>query len=222
MNLYDRLLDVTTPIVEGESYNFSVDGSLVGQHAVSGRFYINMDADDFAYSLTTNDYGWASYSNTVDLEPADANLKIYTGEYDGAETLDLAEVDYVKANEGVIVYGAANTTYYFAAGTGSSVYGTNHLKPASAFTVGDENVFVLSGNALYEYVGTDAIPANKAYLQLPGGANNAPKRISFRYNATTGVQNVKAELKAEKFIENGQVLIRRGEAVYNLQGQMVR
>lgn len=223
LKLYDRLLDVETDITEGGSYPFSVDGSLVGQQAVNDRFYINLDADDFAYQLTTNDYGWASYSNSVDLVPTSpAGLKIYTGAFDGADALNLTVVDYVKADEGVVVYGAANTTYYFAAGTGASVYGTNHLKPASAFTPGDANVFVLKGNALYEYVGTDPIPANKAYLQLPGGPGAAPKRISFKFGEAQGVQNVVASDKAEKFMENGQMLIKRGDKVFNMQGQEIK
>lgn len=74
-----------------------------------------------------------------------------------------------------------------------------------------------------EYVGTNALAANKAYIQLPAaGPNNAPKRITMRFNGTTAVDNVEAEsVKAEKFVENGQVYIRRGNEVYNLQGQKV-
>ena len=41
-------------------------------------------------------------------------------------------------------------------------------------------------------------------------------------NGTTAVDNVEAEtVKAEKFVEDGQVYIRRGNEVYNLQGQKV-
>ena len=87
-----------------------------------------------------------------------------------------------------------------------------------------KNVYVLKGNAFLEYVGTNALAANKAYIQLPAaGPNNAPARIRMVINGTTAVENVEAEaVKAEKFIENGQVFIRRGNEVYNLQGQIVK
>ena len=87
-----------------------------------------------------------------------------------------------------------------------------------------KNVYVLKGNAFLEYVGTNALAANKAYIQLPeAGQNNAPARIRMVINGTQGVENVETEaVKAEKFIENGQVLIRRGNEVYNLQGQIVK
>lgn len=222
LTLYDRLLNVSTPIVNNGTYNFT---ATEGRVAVNDRFFINLDEDDFSYSLTTNAYGWASYSN--DLEDVEltspAGLKIYTGEFDGVETLALTQVDYVKAGQGVVVKGAANTTYYFAAGTGASVYGTNHLKPTSAFDPANyQNVFVLKDEALYEYVGTTALAANKAYLQLPGGPSSAPKRITLRVEETQGIENVVASEKAEKFVENGQIFIKRGEAVYNLQGQVVK
>ena len=190
---------------------------------IANRFVINYDATAFVTSLTTNAYGWASFSYDANVQPVlPAGLKIYTGVVNG-EYLDLAEVDYVKANEGVIVYGTPSTTYYFAAGTGASVYGANALKPTSAYTIGDQNVFVLKGDALLQYVGNTALAANKAYLQLQtSGANPAPKRISFRFNQPTAIDNVEASAQVEKFVENGQVLIKRGDAVYNLQGQMVR
>jgi hypothetical protein len=62
---------------------------------------------------------------------------------------------------------------------------------------------------------------NKAYLQI--NTTGAPARIRLAFGQTTGVENVEAEaVKAEKFVENGQIFIRRGEAVYNLQGQIVK
>ena len=218
LSLYDAVEDQSIALTEGQTYVFSA----AANSTIDNRFVINYvaPAPSYVTTLTTNAYGYASFSWNADLA-VPAGLKVYKGAING-DCLDLTEMDYVKAGEGVIVYGAANTEYGFVAGSGSADYDGNDLKPTSAYTIGDQNVYVLKDNELRLFVGSNALAANKAYLQLPGGANNAPKRISFRYNATTGVQNVKAELKAEKFIENGQVLIRRGEAVYNLQGQMVR
>ena len=107
LTLYDRVTGVSHAISEGESFAFSVDLSLVGQHAVNDRFFINLAADDFAYSLTTNAYGWASYSNDVEdvVATVPAGLKIYKGALNG-DVLDLTVVDHVAAGQGVIVKGA--------------------------------------------------------------------------------------------------------------------
>jgi hypothetical protein len=189
---------------------------------VAGRFYIDYDASAFV-PVTTNAYGYASFSYTEDLKLASAGAKLYTGTISG-ETLNMTEVDYVKAGEGVIVYGAPNTTYNFAVGNGTADFTGNDLKATSTYNTSMKNVFVLKGNAFLEYVGTNALAANKAYIQLPAaGPNNAPKRITMRFNGTTAVDNVEAEsVKAEKFVENGEIFIRRGNEVYNLQGQLVK
>jgi hypothetical protein len=77
----------------------------------------------------------------------------------------------------------------------------------------------LKGDALYQYTGTE-MPANKAYIQIAG--SSAPQRIRMVINGAQGVENVEATVKAEKFYENGQLFIRRGEHVYDLQGQIVK
>ena len=174
-------------------------------------------------SVTTNDYGWATFSYGQDLVPVNATAQtLYKGAING-EYLDLDEVDYVKAGEGVLVYGTPNTIYNFAAGSGSASFTGNALKATATYETSMQNVYVLKGNAFLEYVGTNALAANKAYIKLPGGQNNSPARISMRFNEPQGVENAEAEsVKAEKFVENGQVYIRRGNEVYNLQGQIVK
>ena len=64
------------------------------------------------------------------------------------------------------------------------------------------------------------MPANKAYLQIGGSA--APARIAFRFNGEQGIEETEMSVKAVKFIENGQIFIKRGEAIYNIQGQIVK
>ena len=221
VNLYDKKLGAAVPVSEGGDYEFTIETGEVNS-LLNDRFYLNYDAAAFAYSLTTNAYGWASYSMDIDVEATvPTGLKIYKGAIEG-DVLNLSEMNYVAANEGVIVYGAPNTKYYFAAGSGSSDYSGNSLKPSSAWTSNTGNIYVLHDEALYQYTGSD-MPANKAYLPLPGGASSAPKHIRMVIAGTTAVDNVEAEtVKAEKFVEDGQVYIRRGNEVYNLQGQIVK
>ena len=203
-----------TQIGASASYNFTTEA---GDHP--NRFMIVKPV-----SVTTNAEGWATFSYSQNLVPVDADAQtIYKGAING-EFLDLEDVAYVQAGQGVLVKGAASTAYKFIPGDGTADFTGNDLKATSTYNTSMKNVYVLKGNAFLEYVGTNALAANKAYIQLPAaGPNNAPARISFRFNGTTAVENVEAEaVKAEKFIENGQVLIRRGNEVYNLQGQIVK
>ena len=215
LKLYDRVTKTTTTITEGASYAFSVEAAQVGQVAVNDRFVIGLPS----YSVTMNAYGWASFSSADDLA-IPAGLTAYKGAYAG-EVLNLNEVDNIKANEGVILYGNAGQTYELELGNGSSDFAGNNLKPASAWENHSGTVYVLHDEALYQYTGAN-FPANKAYLEIPVSAG-APRRIRLVFDQTTAIENVAAEnVKAEKVVENGQIFIRRGNEVYNLQGQLVK
>ena len=171
-----------------------------------------------SFSVTLNAYGWASFSSNINLV-APAGLTVYEGTFAG-DVLNLNAKDYIKANEGVILYGDANQTYQLTPGNGSADFADNDLKPSSAWTSNTGNIFVLKDEALYRYTGSE-MPANKAYLQISG--NNAPQRIRMVINQSQAVENVAVEsVKAEKFVENGHIYIRRGNEVYNLQGQIVK
>ena len=221
LDIYDLDEHVRKNIDPSESHTFT---ATKGHNEIKDRFIINYVAPSYVTSVTTNDDGWATFSYTQDLVPVDATAQtLYKGAING-EYLDLTEVDYVPNGQGVLVKGDANTTYYFAAGSGSDDFTGNALKATATYNTSMQNVYVLKGNAFLEYVGTNALAANKAYIQLPSaGPNNAPKRISMRFNGTQDVENAEAEsVKAEKFVEDGQVYIRRGNEVYNLQGQIVK
>ena len=79
----------------------------------------------------------------------------------------------------------------------------------------------VTGIGFYLYEGAK-LAANKAYV-TPSG--NAPRRLRFVFTdgqSATALDNVKAPVKAEKFLDNGQIYIRRGNEVFNLQGQLVK
>lgn len=203
-------------------YIFTIDNAQRNT-SILDRFVINYVPAP-VYSVTTNIDGWASYSSDVDLV-APAELTVYAGTIDDEELI-LTSVDYIKANEGVIVKGEAGLTYTLTPGSGLDSY-TNDLKPSSAWASHSGTIYCLHNEgvgttAFYQYTGSD-MPANKAYLQISTTPSSAPKRISMRFNQPTAIENVELEaVKAEKFIENGQVLIKRGENVYNVQGQIVK
>jgi len=233
--IYDKKLGKTITVADNilvngvaadpaNKYTFSIEDEEKNT-AINDRFIINYVAPVTGYNVTLNGSGLATFSADANGDAAiPTGLKAYTATYVAMDkVLNLHEITTGKipANTGVILFGTADANYTLPYTTGAAAVGTNHLKPASAFVQSDKN-YILSGNMLYQYTVADAVPANKAFLQLPGGAS-APARIGLRFGTATAVESVEAEaVKAEKFIENGQVFIRRGEAVYNLQGQIVK
>ena len=220
VNLYDKKTGTPVPVIEGGDYVFTITDAEKNS-LINDRFYINYNPAAFVTSVTTNDYGWATFSYDQDLVPVNSAIQtLYKGAINGSY-LDLTAVNYVPNGQGVLVKGEANTTYYFAAGTATSDFSANALLATSSYSYPMENVYVLKGNAFQPYEGTTALKANKAYIRL--SANNAPARISFRFNGAQAIENAEMEdAKAVKFVENGQIFIRRGEAVYNMQGQIVK
>ena len=184
------------------------------------------------YSVKLNAYGYATFSATKAVK-LPAGLEAYKATSMGTEYLDMTSLatagQTIPAETGVFFSGEANTKVTLSISEESAVsVGDNLWKPAADWTdgVAQENAYVLSGNALYLYTKTAAIPSNKAYLQLPA-SGSAPARISLRFNQTeqtTAVENVAPEAdKAVKFVgEDGKLYIRRGEAVYTVQGQLVK
>ncbi len=206
----------------GEEANF-----VAGTHSViADRFVINYDPTVPVATVTTNEEGWATFAfnqnvvaeNTIDLT-------VYAGAINGEE-LTLSAVDYVKAGEGVVVKGAATTTYNFLLGSGSSDFSANDLIgcPAAATVLAGTN-FVLSYQnnvtAFYQYTGT-TIPAGTAYLNFPA-SSPAPERIRMVINGATDVESVAAEaVKSEKVIRDGQIVIIRNGVEYNAAGQIIK
>ncbi len=190
--------------------------------------------------VVLNDYYLATFSATETVEiPTGSDLKVYTAGALNGENLELYPVtsSYIPAGTGVILYNEANNeknfalTVYNGEDPISALLGTNNLKPATAWRVTETDVYILHGSELWQYTGTE-FKANKAYLKLPTsnvapGPNQAPARISLRFNQTeqtTAIENVAPEaVKAVKFVgEDGKLYIRRGEAVYTVQGQLVK
>jgi hypothetical protein len=184
-------------------------------------------------TIIPNENGYASYSAPIDLLPP-TGLVVYTGVMsDNEEELNLVSVDYIKANAGVILVGepgvkktlTQTATNYEASAGDLAKYEANKLKASVDWENNHSgNIFCLrranNETSLWKYTGTE-MPANKAYLQLDDNA--APARIRMVIAETQDVENVEVEaIKAVKFIENGQVLIKRGEAIYNVQGQIVK
>ncbi len=226
--IYDKKKNETITVnASTPNYVFTIDGSLANT-AINDRFVINYVAPVTGYNVTLNGAGLASFSADGDDATIPDGVEAYTATYQAATqeiVLNKITATAIPAGVGVILYGTPDAAVTLPYATGAdALTAENDLYPATAWAGADKNnVFVLSGNQMFKYVGTDPVPANKAFMKLPGGANNAPARISMRFNTTTAVENVETEaVQPVKFIENGEIFIRRGNEVYNLQGQLVK
>jgi len=188
-----------------------------------------------AKNITLNANGLATYSFANATAGAcrelPDGLKAYvtTGVLEN-NVLKLTEVEgNIPAGVGVILRGTADQAYVLdlvTTGAATIAENSNKLFAASSWPENQtvDNAYVLVGNELYLYTGKVMKP-NKAYLKLDAPANPsaAPARIQMVFAETQDVENVEVEaIKAVKFIENGQVLIKRGETIYNVQGQIVK
>lgn len=237
--IYDKKLDKTITVADNilvdgvaadpaNKYTFSIEDDEKNT-AINDRFVINYVAPVTGYNVTLNGAGLATFSAAETTKIPDG-LKVYQAGNIANNELVLNQVEddeYIPANTGVILYGDADQSYFMEIYNDivaiSEDYTSNSLKAYTAWESRTaEPVYILHGSELWQYTGTQFVD-NKAFLQLPGGANNAPARISMRFNTTTAVENVETEaVQPVKFIENGEIFIRRGNEVYNLQGQLVK
>ena len=229
ISLYDKQTGVTTTVDKTSNPSDTYDCTVALNTTISDRFVLFYDAAT-CFSVTTNEDGYASYSNNLDLQ-VPAGLVAYKGAYNAAsEELALtALANGIPANQGVFVKGAANTTYFFTAATATSDMSGNELVACVSRTDVSsvaEQVFCLRNvggvSGLYQYTG-QYVPAGKAYLPIATAAAPAPgRRVSIRVEAPTAVEAVAAEGKAEKVVRDGQLLILRDGKTYNVQGQIVK
>ena len=97
-----------------------------------------------------------------------------------------------------------------------------------SLTKSSDNLYLAAGNTIYwPIIDNKQVRGFRAYFQVvTGGPHNVrrgmPVRLVERAEVTTGVENVHDEDPALKVLENGQVVIIRNGAKYNLQGQKIQ
>ncbi len=215
--LLDKALMKSTKITSTASYPFT---ATVGS-TIEDRFEIIA----YAYQVTTNEEGWASFACADIVTPVESGLTMYRG-VKGEDVLTLYnDFSNVPAGAGIIVKGEAATTYHFSVVSSATALTANDLIGCpTATTAAAGTNFVLSyqnsQTAFYQYTGT-TIPAGKAYLNFPA-SSPAPKRIRMVVGGAQGVENVEAAVKSEKLIRDGQIVIIRNGVEYNAAGQIIK
>lgn len=230
LKLYDRVTKMETTIEGNGSYEFTVANFEYERTTFNERFIINRQV----LNVTLNNNFLATFSADKNVIIPEG-LSAWAAEFQSEmELLSLHQItDYIPANTGVILYNedgakALNSEKDFSLeiydGTVPAYTGTNDLKPASAYATNHTgHIYVLHGDMMYTYEDeASGMKPNKAFLQI-GAEYPAPQRIRMVFNEEQAIDNVTLEsVKAEKFVENGQIFIRRGNEVFNLQGQIVK
>ena len=222
-------------------FQFKFMGAVGGNELMIDNVYF------WSYGATTNAAqgtdagGWATFAAPIKLA-VPAGLTAYKASYENTgteEILNLDPISVIPANEGVILKGTAGENYIFAPSdaadpdmSGNVLVGCVTRTDVSAERA-TKDIFCMRYSGSYDFTGFflyegQYVPAGKAYLALPklSQPSSAPRHVRFVINDTqnaTGVENNGTQaVEAVKFIENGQLFIRRGEAVYNVQGVRVK
>jgi len=186
--------------------------------------------------------GWATFSSSIKVS-VPSGVTVYKAEYQKTSTeeiLNLTDIgSIIPANAGVLIRGEANQVYAFSQTnddapdmTGNMLVGCPVRTDISSVAATND-IFCLRHSELFSMTGFflysgQYIAAGKAYLPLPkDGPAPAPNRkIRFVINenqVATGLENTQdCSISTQKVLENGQILIRRGDAVYTIQGVRVK
>ena len=201
----------------------------------------------WAYGASTNPAqgtdagGWATFAAPIKLA-VPVGLTAYKASYEKTETeeiLNLTEISVIPANAGVILKGTESEDYILTPtdAEASDVSDNVLVGCVTRTDVSDvratKDIFCMRYSGSFDMTGFflyegQYVPAGKAYLPLPKPSqpSSAPRKVRFvikNEQTTTGIENTGAEaVEATKFIENGQLYIRRGEAVYTIQGVRVK
>ena len=85
-----------------------------------------------------------------------------------------------------------------------------------------EAISVSAGNVEITFYIPDATDPQSRDGDVVGPAMGRIYKIVFTKDKETSLDNTAAEIKAVKFLENGQLFIRRGEKVYTITGELVK
>ncbi len=211
----------------------SFDGSKYYTEASASYTLIVLPA---TVSVTTNTLGYATFAPSMKVAiPEEDGLKVYyvvANDGTSVSTEDASGV--VEAGTGLIIKTDEPSTQVIFAATNESAaeLSRNLLKGVLVNTAYDEtahaNAYLFSkgsnGVGFYKWM-TGTLAAGKAYLDLRGAAS-APQFIRFVENGSTIATSLEDILNEEataiKFLQNGVLYIRKGDHIYNANGQMVK
>ena len=159
-----------------------------------------------------------------------AGVEAYVADLSGANLLltKIAEAgEVIPANVAVILKSTVTPITLTVSDADAVTFtATNDLQGSDTQIATPANCYVLAGTdgvvGFYHYTASNLNP-HKAYVIYSGTPNLAPKRMPFIFDQATGVENVQnSDIRSQKVVENGQLIIIRNGVRYNAAGQNVK
>ena len=216
--------------VKGKYYNSTA--SLSGAESGEITVYYTI-----AHTLTITTAGWASlYLPFAAIVPENANVYYAksSDKHDSYVTLTAISVgNTIPSGEGFIVKdgqydGTSSHSYNFVlSGSAAETVSDNILTGTASSIETPSGAYVLSGattidNCVFAPFNGANLAAYKAYI--PAGSVSAPtlRFIIEEENNTTSIDAIDANEKAVKFLQNGQLFIKKNGIVYDMTGRIVK
>ena len=226
---YNNLTDAQKDLIDASTLQKLTD-------AEDAYASLNVDITAKADPVNPGVYYSTFYDGSRQLQ-LPANVEAYTATVSGDKML-LKKVavpgDILPAATAVVLR-ASQADFTLTPSAASPVSVENNALRGTDVNMGvpSDHCYVLSGAdgfvGFYPLETPYTLTAHKAYIDLdnlPGGANNAPRRLRFVFSeeqTATGMENVlNEETKAQKVMIDGVMYIIRGEHMYDAQGQIVK
>ncbi len=202
-----------------QSYCTTIPSAIVTPSSETGKHY----ATFFAPYNAKLDAGIAAYIGTY----AANTLTLHVLENSETGTVIPANTPVVLKSTSEVAFNVVATADEESEVHDGTLLTANNLHGTLAATEAPANAYVLGYNSaagqetgFYQFSGT--IPANRAYLIISGGAAQAAGiRIVEGENNATSMENIEANHEVVKFVENGQLLIKRDGITYDALGRIV-
>jgi hypothetical protein len=199
-----------------------------------------------SHFVTVTSAGMATLVLPFDVPNLPDGVQAYNLTNNGDATIWANEVNVLEADKPVLII-AAEGEYKFISEEGASdditsktstftngaLVGTYYAIAAVPESDGSVNNYILStgadGVGFYQVRdGSCSVAPYRAYLSCgydasDAGPNQAPMRIVFHKDTTTGIENVQGDkLQSTKVFENGVLYIKHNGIKYNVQGQLCK
>ena len=217
------------------SMYFNVSGSSVCFNGKGGQTILSVSFMN-SVSATIGSTGWTTFASpyALDLSSMTASTGVVAAYY--ASTVNASTVTMtsttatVAAGTGIMLKGTADATITIPVAASGDAISGNKLVGCTSETVlsANENYYVLVNNDGAEFQRLDVngatIPAGKAYLNT-GASSARSLRIVFAGDITgisEAAQATEAAEKDGKFVENGQLVIKKNGKKFNAAGAQMK
>jgi hypothetical protein len=172
---------------------------------------------------------YSTFYDSANKYALPAGVEAYVADLSGANLLltKIAEAGEVIPADNAVILKSTVTPFTLTPSDAAAVTftATNDLQGSDTQIATPANCYVLAGTdgvvGFYHYTAAN-LNAHKAYV-VYSGSNQAPRRMPFIFDQATGVGNVQnSDIRSQKVVENGQLIIIRNGVRYNAAGQNVK